>query len=292
MVKRSDMQQVLLNYLETADLNKESDREHISALRRVIASLPADEPVVVTPVPVVPVQVAPVAAPVAEAVAVPEEAPKKNPHLGRKGIPREKFIEAGLFTSPASQVAKTLGCTLACVYENRRRFREDPDFKKEKIRPSVMPQTDVERYKLAGLGTKTDAEVAEALGVTRERVRQVRTANDIPRVSANSERWKKGIDQIREMAASGHTAETIAKTIGVSVQTVHNKAAKADIKIVHGQTKNLLVTKEQLKAALETSASLREASQKLGLKYDTHIYRYIRRWNMRAEVKIPDGRAA
>ena len=285
MVKRSDMQQVLLSFLETADLNKESDREHISALRRVIASLPADEPVAVS----VPTPVA--TAPVVVAAVVGTETAKKPSHLGRKGIPREKFLEAGLFTKPASTVARALGCTLACVYENRRRFREDPDFKKEK-EPSPTPQTDIEKYKLAGLGVKPDADVAEALGVSRERIRQVRVAHNIPRVPATSERWKDGVDQIRDLAAAGNTAEQIAQIIGYSVIAVRAKAAKAGIEIIHGQTKNLLVTKEQLKAALETSDSLREASKKLGLKYDTHIYRYIRRWNMRAEVKMPDGRAA
>jgi DNA-binding CsgD family transcriptional regulator len=117
-------------------------------------------------------------------------------------------------------------------------------------------------------------------------------AHSIPRVPAVSDRWKDGVDQIRDLAAAGNTAEQIAQIIGYSVISVRAKAAKAGIDIIHGQTKNLLVTKEQLKAALETSASLREASKKLGLKHDTHIYRYIRRWNMRAEVKMPDGRAA
>jgi DNA-binding CsgD family transcriptional regulator len=283
------MQQVLLSFLETADLNKEADREHIAALRRVIASLPAEEAVVVPPVVTAPVAAAPVVE-TASVVAKVDE-PKKVSHLGRKGIPREKFLEAGLFTHPASKVARELGCTLACVYENRRRFREDPDFKKEKP-AEATPQTDVAKYKAAGLGTKTDAEVAAALGVTRERVRQVRVAHDIPRVPVASERWKEGVDQIRDLAAAGNTAEQIAQIIGYSVISVRAKAAKAGIEIIHGQTKNLLVTKEQLKAALETSSSLREASKKLGLKHDTHIYRYIRRWNMRAEVKMPDGRAA
>jgi hypothetical protein len=219
--------------------------------------------------------------------AVTQQAPS------RRGRPTlytwEEYKEAGAGTLPASKVAAKLGVTLQTVYKAIRMNKSGA----QPMQPSkpVDNVKDIEYYKKFGIGEKTDTEVALALGVTRERVRQIRARYGIekPSIPVDRQRWRVGLDEVISKVNEGLNVAEIARATKMSQNEVNYRIKKAGVKL-QAIGPRPLFSKEQVIEAFQGVTSVHEASEKLGLKHYSHIFRYIDRYGLRGTGLIPDGR--
>jgi hypothetical protein len=92
----------------------------------------------------------------------------------------------------------------------------------------------------AGIGTTTDTEVAERMGVTRERVRQIRNAMGLPcmRDAMAAVRHRETTEArasiVRSAVAKNVPVAHVARELGMSEQTLYVAAREAGVRMRRG----------------------------------------------------------
>jgi len=205
----------------------------------------------------------------------------------------DQYLAAGLGKKPVHEVARELKVSTPTVYAVAKANGIDIKKKKETtglIAPHKKSKT-LEFYQGHGIGVRLDSEVARDLGITRERVRQIRQRFSIapPSREMRGERWKVNLDKIESEIAAGKTVSEVARSLGMSMNEVTYRVRKAGIKVVRRGPKTLF-SKEEIIEAFKGAKSVHEASSRLGLKHYSHIFRYIDRYNLRELGVVPDGR--
>lgn len=125
------------------------------------------------------------------------------------------------------------------------------------------------------LGVVRDIELARRLGVSRERVRQVRAARQIPRVprEASQHDWD-------AVPWGTMTDRQIAAELGVAPSTVFLERKKRNVPSAHARNKARmarLLTPERLQSMHhETQMSINEIAQSLGVSMAT-VRNYMHR---------------
>lgn len=226
--------------------------------------------------------------------AVVEEPNAENAIGAVRGRPRlyswEEYLAAGVGKIPATKVARKLRVSNQTVYKAIRENK--PGFVGPAKTTATRDVKPLKYYQENGLGIKSDMEVAAAIGVTRERVRQIRVRFGIPKPAIVKKHFRvvDGTEEIKQKIDSGMTVSQAARDLGLSLGIVNARVKRAGIvpKVRGPQVK---LTKEEVMAAISGTKSIYEAAEKLGLKHYSNIFRYIDRYNLRNEMVLPDGRS-
>lgn len=147
------------------------------------------------------------------------------------------------------------------------------------------------RFIDAGIGTRADQEVGNDIGCTRQRVEQVRKILGMK--SAAEVRLTTNVTRAKELHAEGKTRGQIRDVLEVGKKGLEQLEVLAGVTFAADAPKprrNVLYPREKVVTALQSSKSLTEAADKLGIQQPA-IFRLIDRYDLRA-VKglIPDGR--
>lgn len=124
----------------------------------------------------------------------------------------------------------------------------------------------------AGIGQISDVDVAYKLGVSRERVRQLRIEFCIDKPTTKSKSLVK-LDEVRALAAQDADAYSISAQTGVSVNSI-NTLAKAYGFTVNTKQNTYLVSDQQILEAISKFRTITEAAGFLGM-YAPHLSRMI-----------------
>lgn len=199
----------------------------------------------------------------------------------------DEYLAAGVGKIPATKVARKLKVSVATVYKAIRENEANV-----KIVYKDLPATDYQKYKDAGIGDHTDIEVASRMGISRERVRQVRKILGLPRPNrANKESWRPDVELIKQKFDEGLNITETAKALNMSHNEVTYRMQKAGIKPKFKGPK-CRHTKDEVVEAFKSTNSIYEAATKLGMKHYSSIFRYIDRYGIRDMGLVKDGRAA
>jgi len=219
-----------------------------------------------------------------------EVKPEKKSRGRRPLYTLEQYIEAGLGKKPMTDVARKLKVSLPTVYSVARANGISCPGRSGLVAPTVNTKN-LDYYKEKGIGERMDSDVARDLGITRERVRQIRARFNIPPPNRSelSVKWKEKLPEIISLLDQEKTVSEVARELNISVSEVNYRMNKAGIK-AKAKGPRPVYTKEEVVKAFEGTSSVHEAANRLNLKHYSHIFRYIDRYGLRELGIIPDGR--
>lgn len=240
------------------------DREMISKLETIIQEVPAVEK---------------------KSASIRKKRPGRNPLYTL-----EQYQAAGLGVKPMTDVARKLKVSLPTVYSVARANGIPCPGRTGLLAPNINTKN-LEFYKAKGIGERLDSDVARDLGITRERVRQIRARFNIPPPNRSelSVKWKTHLPEILALLEKQKTVSEIARELDLSVNEVNYRIRKAGVS-VKAKGPRPTYSKEELIKAFEGVTSVHEAASRLNLKHYSHIFRYIDRYGLREMGVVPDGR--
>lgn len=155
----------------------------------------------------------------------------------------------------------------------------------------ILASVLLDKAKALGLGSRTDQDVADDLGYSRERIRKLRIQFKIPKApGAGIQRVEKR-DRIISLIREGKTISQVAFAMEMSRGRVRELLHRNKIRVINRDSRRKY-SRETVVQAINASDSLVAASKLLKLNSSSQLHNLISEFNLRSDpaVVIPDGR--